>query len=80
MTRTPESLGLDATDPEQTYFEGDGYVRCWIGSKWDIVETAQERFAVYRKGNWRITVGTLDLALAIVADNEAQGAETEGSA
>jgi hypothetical protein len=45
----------------------------WIGSKWDIAETGDHRFAIYRKGNWRHVVGSLDLALAIVEDNEGFG-------
>jgi hypothetical protein len=67
----PNQLGLEEHKPNDTYL--DEYVRVWIGSKWDIAQDAAGRFAVYRKGNWRITVGTLALACAIVADNEGYG-------
>lgn len=61
---------LDLRDPERTYLSGDGYVRCWIGHKWDIAEDRQGSFHVYRKGSWVLCVGSFDLAQRIVADDE----------
>ena len=58
---------MEATDPSITYL--DGNERVWIGPKWDIAETGG-RFELYRKGNWQITVRSLDLAFAIIADQE----------
>lgn len=63
--------GLVNTPPDQTYL--DGYAEVWIGSKWDIAHDDEGRFAVYRKGNYVLTVGTLELALALVGDDERSG-------
>jgi hypothetical protein len=60
-------VGLVATEPGQTYLYEDEQV--WVGAKWDVAKR-DGRFVVYRKGNWAITVGSFDLALAIVYDNE----------
>lgn len=65
---TPEALGLHQYD--RTYLADAGYVAAWIGDKWDIGQNLDGRFSVFRKGNWVLVVGSLDLALAIVADNE----------
>lgn len=71
-TPTPETLGLQLTDPAHTYL--DDYERVWIGARWDIAEDKHGDFHVYRKGNWVLKVHSFELALAIVAD--AEGTET----
>lgn len=65
---TPEQVGLKECNPDGTYLDGDGYERCWVGGRWDIAER-DGKFHLYRKGNWRIAVGSLGLACAVVADD-----------
>src|SRR4051812_14470959 len=45
----PSLFGLQLTPAADTYL--DEFKLVWIGTKWDIAER-DERFHVYRKGNW----------------------------
>jgi hypothetical protein len=65
---SPEEAGLHETPAHDTYLDHAETV--WIGDKWDVAKVGVRRFEVYRKGNWRLTVGTLELAVAIVQDDE----------
>ena len=67
-TLTPEALGLREYRAEDTYIDLPG--RAWIGVRWDLCELPSGGVAIYRKGNWVLNVGSMDLALAIVQDNE----------
>lgn len=67
----PDGLDLEETDPSVTYL--DHHQRVWIGAKWDVGLTSDNRFAVYRKGNYVTQVGTWDLACALALDNLGYG-------
>ncbi len=59
------ALGLEQVVPGQTYL--DDFDEVWIGARWDIARRA-DQWHIYRKGNWRLSVGSADLAARIVAD------------
>lgn len=61
-------LGLKQFRPDTTYIDDSDAV--WIGAKWDIAYR-HGRYDLYRKGNWLMAVRTLDLAAAIIRDQEA---------
>jgi hypothetical protein len=63
----PHMVGLREARPSETYL--DDYERVWIGPKWDIAQGRDLHFSVYRKGNYVLQVGTLDLACRIVKDD-----------
>ena len=62
---------LTEETPASTYLPD--HDRVWIGSKWDIAQDSYGRFHIYRKGHWVLVVGTWDLALMIVVDDEGTG-------
>ena len=73
---TPESCGLDKSDPEDTYL-GDGFTTVWIGLKWDIGERVDKSVSLWRKGNYVVTT-SMDAALAVIAaDQRADDIEVE---
>ena len=61
------TLGLESCNPDDTYLDHGDAV--WIGAKWDVALTA-DRFHLYRKGNWVLGVGSVDLTEAIIRDQE----------
>jgi hypothetical protein len=76
-TLTPADVGLQEHPIAETYFTVDYdapyFTRCWIGDQYDIVARQRGgtmRYGVYRKGIWWLTVHSLWLACAIVADRE----------
>ena len=66
-----DRVGLKECPPSETYLPD--FERVWIGGKWDIAMDHGGHFEVWRKGNYRITVGTFELACAIVKDDGGYG-------
>ena len=64
---TFEELGLERTNPDDTYIGSDDANECWIGEKWDIARRGPY-WDVYRKGNHFAHVHNAEVARLIVAD------------